>query len=91
MSVIFLSERNLRTLLSKLDRLKAGEETACTLIKHRGGVKYRQTEDVVRVTAVLDADFYEDQGREPGEVHPKDVPADPPSTDYLLPPTSDPL
>lgn len=91
MSVVYLSERNLRALLSKLDRLKAGEETACTLIKHQGGSKYRQSMDVIRVTAVLDSDFYADQGREPGEVHPKDVPAAPPYPGYILPPTSDPL
>ena len=33
MDVVYLSRRNLLTLLSKLDRLEAGEPTACMIIK----------------------------------------------------------
>ena len=35
MEIIYLSRRNLQVLLSKLDRKKAGETSACTLIKYK--------------------------------------------------------
>jgi hypothetical protein len=72
-SQIYLSRRNLLTLLSKLDRAAAGEETACTLIKHDNvHPRYPQTMGSVRVTAVEDADYY--TMGPPGEVHPSDLP-----------------
>lgn len=81
MQQIFVTRRNLLALLSKLDRAKAGEYTACTIIKkdtvhptHPATAPFGFTalEDDVTVTAVEDADYYTD--RAPGEVLPVDVP-----------------
>lgn len=85
MNHLYLSRRNLLTLLSKLDRVKAGESSACTLIKrdylHK---KYPQSPEEITITAIEDddnqpmvitaiedEDYYSD--REPGEVHPFDI------------------
>jgi len=61
---ITLSRRNLRILLNKLDRMAAGELTACAIIK----TDDTGTHMVIR--AVEDSVAYAD--REPGEMHPKD-------------------
>ena len=73
---VYLSRRNLLTLLSKLDRDAAGEETACTLIKHKqkDGAAYNQTMKEIMVIAVQDEDYYPAQNRSAGEVHPLDTP-----------------
>ena len=72
---VYLSERNLRTLLSKLDREKAGEDTACTLIKHQqDDPSYQQTMKTIMVVAVQDDEYYGSQKREAGYVHPLDEP-----------------
>lgn len=57
---IILSRRNLLTLLSKLDRKKAGEITACTIVKPNNIV----------VIAAEDEEVYKD--RAPGPIHPRD-------------------
>lgn len=70
---VYLSRRNLLTLLNKLDRVKAGEKSACTLRK--GDTlhpTYPQSHNNIFVTAVEDDAYYTD--REPGEVHPSDEP-----------------
>lgn len=71
MEKVYLSRRNLLTLLSKLDRVKAGEESFCTIIKndtlHK---KYPQTLDQIMITAIDDDEYYD---REAGEVHPADA------------------
>jgi hypothetical protein len=70
---LFLSRRNLLTLLSKLDRAKRGEETAGTIIKYRNPVgDHVQTMDECSVIAVEDSDYYTYRG--PGPVHPADNP-----------------
>lgn len=72
---LYLSERNLRTLLSKLDRFKNGDPTHCTLVKYRGpSIEYRQSMDTVYVVAVPDDVYYPSQSRDAGEVHPLDTP-----------------
>ena len=69
---LYLSRRNLLTLLSKLDRAKAGEDTACALIKSDPvHPVYPQTSDSCMVIAVEDDDYYID--RNPGSVHPRDL------------------
>lgn len=71
MSQIFLTRRNLLTLLSKLDRKKEGELTACTIIKRDNQhPKYPQTMKSISITAVEDEEYYID--RTPGLVHEKD-------------------
>ena len=72
MHQIFLSRRNLLTLLSKLDRKSNGEETACTLIKNKTAGNFVQTMDSIQVTAVEDSEYYTE--RLPGIVHPSDTP-----------------
>lgn len=73
MNKVYLSRRNLLTLLSKLDRVAAGEMSQCTLIKRDNQhPKYPQTMAAIEVVAVEDADYYVD--REAGMVHPSDTP-----------------
>lgn len=73
MNQIFLSRRNLLTLLSKLDRQAEGDLTACTLIKSdAGNSRFPQTVSPIAVTAVEDEVYYFD--REAGGVHPADTP-----------------
>ena len=72
---VFLSRRNLLTLLSKLDREAKGDITSCTLIKRDNFHPiHPQTTLAIRVIAVEDSDYYID--RKPGEVHPLDTPKD---------------
>lgn len=74
MEQIYLSRRNLLTLLNKLDRKKAGGTTMCTLQKHDNRhPKYPQTMEHISVTAVEDEDYYID--RPAGEVFHMDDPA----------------
>lgn len=73
---VFLSRRNLITLLSKLDRNRSGDSppSLCTLIKRDNNhPKYPQTIPEIVVTAIEDTDYYMD--REPGVVHPLDEPS----------------
>lgn len=73
MNRIFLSRRNLLTLLSKLDRVKEGDFSACTIVKRdTAHPKYPQTIDEIVVTAIEDEDYYID--RCAGAVHPLDDP-----------------
>lgn len=75
MPLVYLSRRNLLTLLSKLDRKAAGEETACTLVKNDNAhAKYPQTMARIAVTAIEDDEYY--ATRNPGMVHPADRPDD---------------
>lgn len=72
MEQIYLSRRNLLTLLSKLDRVKQGEISACTIIKRdNDNPKHSQSMKEIMVSAIEDEDYYID--RPPGIVHPKDV------------------
>lgn len=73
MERVYLSRRNLLTLLSKLDRLSAGDFTECSLVKNdAANGPYSQTMDQIMVTAVEDKEYYSD--RSAGEVHPSDTP-----------------
>ena len=72
-SKVFLSRRNLLTLLSTLDRQAAGDSTACTIIKHDNQHPlFPQTMERIEVTAVEDDAYYLD--RVAGAVHPQDEP-----------------
>lgn len=73
MKTVYLSRRNLTTLLSKLDRLAAGDATTCAIVKFDTvHPKYPTSEPTVLV-AIEDADYYTD--REPGAVLPEDEPS----------------
>jgi len=68
---VFLSRRNLLSLLSKLDRKANGEETMCTLIKKdTAHPVFPQTMKSVCVVAIPDDEYYSDRGA--GAVHPSD-------------------
>lgn len=75
MNRVFLSRRNLLTLLSKLDRLAGGENTARSIIKYRNELdptEYQQTLDKIIITAVEDDTYY--VNRTAGAVYLKDDP-----------------
>jgi hypothetical protein len=72
MQQVYLTRRNLLTLLSKLDRKKRGEETMRTLVKEDTAHPKYPCSDRILVTAVEDEDYYTD--RLPGYVHPADDP-----------------
>lgn len=56
---VYLSRRNLLTLLSKLDGVKAGEASLCTLVKYDTvHPTCPQSHPVIRVTAVEDENYY---------------------------------
>lgn len=71
MEKVFLSRRNLLTLISKLDRKKSGEGTACTIIKNDTIHSEFPCSNKIQVTAVEDEVYYKD--RNPGEIHPSDL------------------
>ena len=74
MEQIYLSRRNLLTLLNKLDRKARGEETACTVVKNDNKhPEFPQTMDHIAVTAVEDAEYYAHRGA--GVMHASDDPA----------------
>jgi hypothetical protein len=71
MEKIYLSRRNLLTLLSKLDRKKKGDSTYCTIIKNDNAHPiFPQTMTSVAVIAVEDEDYYID--REVGKISNKE-------------------
>lgn len=72
MKQVYLTRRNLLTLLSKLDRTKAGDPSECTIIKRDTAHPKYPCSDVIAVTALEDAEYYTD--REAGAVHSKDDP-----------------
>ena len=62
---LYLSRRNLQTLLNKLDRVKAGGKSECTLVKQDDvHPVYPATHNPIFVTAVEDEDYYAE--RQPG-------------------------
>lgn len=74
--LVVLTRRNLLSLLSKLDRKAAGEETArqlCKMDDSHPNPELRQTHACVIVQAVEDDEYYVD--RRPGPVHPNDEPS----------------
>lgn len=74
MEQVYLSRRNLLTLLNKLDRQARGEETKCTVIKNDNKhAKYPQSMEHIAVTAVEDEEYY--ASRPAGVMHASDDPA----------------
>ena len=76
-NVVYLSKRNLLTLLSKLDRFEKGEETKCAIIKYANPLdtyclRMESSVEEVMVIAIPDDKYY--VGRGAGEVHPEDDP-----------------
>lgn len=72
-AVVYLSRRNLQTLISKLDRRLQGDDTQACLVKRDDKhPTYPQSHPVVVVQALEDAEYYTD--RESGPVHPDNLP-----------------
>jgi hypothetical protein len=71
---LYLSRRNLVTLLAKLDADANNIDTACTIIKNRNPdiAAYQQTMDKIAVIAVQDEEYYTAQARPAGEMHPRE-------------------
>ena len=87
-NVIYLSKRNLLTLLNKLARYEAGENTQCSLIKYPNhldpysmSIDGVNEHDGVTVTAIPDHKYY--VGRSPGEVLPEDDPEQRVTVDFV--------
>jgi len=72
MQTVYLSRRNLKVLLSKLDRVRNGEASACTIIKQDTTHPVYPCSDMIQVIAVEDADYYTD--RQAGPMYPEDEP-----------------
>jgi hypothetical protein len=73
MEMLYLSKRNLQTLLNKLERAEKGEATHCTIIKHHNpNDPYINTSSVM-VVALPDEVLY--ANRQAGAMHPADDPA----------------
>lgn len=72
MQQVYLTRRNLLTLLSKLDRSSSGDVSACTIVKQDTIHQTYPCSDVIAVTAVEDAVYYTD--RKPGPVLSEDEP-----------------
>lgn len=69
-SKVYLSRRNLLTLLAKLDRRASGEQTECAIIKSDNEhPKYPQTMRSIMVVAVEDDEYYGSGNRHAGEMH----------------------
>ena len=66
MEYVYLSRRNLQALLAKLDAVRTGTISACTLIKTDIAHQKYPCSTEVAVTAVEDEDYYID--RAPGSL-----------------------
>lgn len=73
---VYLTRRNLTALLSKLDRVRAGGESAREIIKRDTVHPEYPCTFPTSVVALEDAEYYKD--REAGEVFAADLPAEPP-------------
>ena len=74
MERIYLSRKNLQTLLNKLNRAAEGGSTMCSIIKSDNiHPVYPQTMDEVLITAVEDDEYY--SHRSPGFIHVLDDPS----------------
>lgn len=75
-NVVYLSKRNLLTLLSKVERFEKGEETKCAIIKYSNPLdpyclRIGQESELM-IVAIPDDKYYTSRGA--GEVHPDDEP-----------------
>lgn len=74
-ATVFLSRRNLLTLLSKLDRMKEGESSHCALMKSDDThPTHPQSHPTIFVVAIEDEDYY--TNRQPGAVDSRDDPGE---------------
>lgn len=72
MNYIYLTRRNLQTLINKLDRHATGDTNGRTIIKYDTTHPKYPASTVTVVSAVENEEYYKD--RTPGDVHHKDQP-----------------
>lgn len=74
MQTVYLTRRNLQSLLNKLDRNKAAgvPVSRCRLQKYDTVHPTYPCSDIIEVIALEDEAYYID--RAPGDIHPLDVP-----------------
>ena len=72
MQQLYITRRNLLTLLKKLDRVKHGGASELTIIKQDTIHPKYPCSDVIAVTAVEDDAYYTE--RQPGRMLPEDEP-----------------
>jgi hypothetical protein len=72
METLYLSRRNLLALLSKLDRVKDGGQSACAIVKNDTTHPVYPQSCQIYIQAVEDEDYYID--RAAGLIHPEDEP-----------------
>ena len=66
MQLVYLTRRNLLTLLNKLDHVRDGGESTCGIVKQDTKHKKYPCSDVIVVQALEDEEYYTD--RAPGPV-----------------------
>lgn len=71
-NTVYLSRRNLETLLNKLNRVQEGGQSACTIVKADTAHTSYPCSTRTIVVAVEDDEYYTD--REPGPVLQEDEP-----------------
>lgn len=71
-ATLYLTRRNLLTLLSKLDRVKNGSQSERTIVKQDTAHAQYPCTHITTIVAVEDADYYTD--REPGRALEADEP-----------------
>lgn len=87
MNHVYLSRRNLLSLLNKMDRTLNGDTSNCTIIKYKNdGDPCQQTMDTLIVTGVEDDVFY--ANRPAGIMHEKDDPSSMDPQDKVRPHTT---
>jgi hypothetical protein len=73
METLYLSKRNLQTLLNKLERAERGEQTHCAIVKYKNtDDAFVNTMDAVMVVAISDEVLY--NNRQAGTIHVADDP-----------------
>lgn len=70
MQTVYLTRRNLLTLLSKLDRVRAGDQSLCTIVKGDTTHPKFPCSDQIKVVAIEDEAYYTD--RLAGDIHSMD-------------------
>ena len=71
---LYLTRRNLLTLLNKLDREESGDSSCCTIIKYDTDHPEYPISTPTIIQAIEDDEYY--KHRPPGDVHHKDQPYD---------------
>jgi len=72
MNLVYLSRRNLQTLINKLDRHATGDFNSRTIVKYDTAHPEYPASAATIISVVEDEDYYKD--RPPGDMHHQDQP-----------------